>query len=443
MHRMQKISAYSTNTLIIPEEHKRVFEELCQDPQLWKRLTPWGDHVNEPIFSIEDMSVPNRVKVKTGPYVGSIKIADIELNITPPSWLAGLTPQHIMYMLNIAVEENPKSEFLEDFPAQNNFSYEGFVEPLFAAFSKRLSVSLKRGTYREYRTKSMSIPMLKGKIDWARQSGLLSKGVVRFATEHTYLTGTNPVNGLLAAACKKVKKCTGSETTYSMAHNCCLRLGTQSKRSSSSTHLPRRASHLTDVYSIGSIIIGDMAISHEGPDHEVAGIVVNLFDLFEKYVSAVLKIETQNYRLQEPLNLNANGSSWKRIGYPDIVFKDGSRISAVIDAKCKNIGPYGPSNDDLYQVFTYACTEGLDFAIIVHPIKNAVPSQRTFKMRLRRNQAFDIVCYGFPIIHTLENGDISHYLKAAKQLHNFIISEIHARQLIHIMPEHELASCPT
>jgi hypothetical protein len=426
------IRAYTKDAIFaVPDKDKGAFIALCESNTLWQRQTPWGSYYNEPLFEIRDTTNKDEVRVNVGPYVGAFKIGDTEIRVNAPAWLRELTPARALYMLDIAVSAQPKYEFLTEYPVANDFSWEGFVEPVFLAFTQSLAASMKRGSHREYRRVKGLRQSLRGKIDWKRQFNLQLKGELKFAVNYSVFTQQNPLNALLSATCEIIEGQTSVPETFAAARHCRRDLGEQLIESRATPTLPRRASYLATAVNIATMIRRGMRISYLDDSFrglEVTGYAINLFDLFEKYVFSALSQQSSSYRFQELVPLHAPGTGWTRASYPDITYRMHGLIAAVVDTKCKNITASGPGNPDLYQLFTYASIEGLDFAVIVYPVNSDSVRTSSYKMRLSRSEQVEIICYGLPVVFDLSGGDYFGYQQSIIDLHRFIESQVASRR---------------
>lgn len=430
---LHETRAYAKDaTFPVLEKDKPAFLAICGSNELWQRPKPGGGFETTALFEIKDASKKDEVRVNVGPYIGAFKIGDTEIRLNAPSWLSELTPARALYMLDVGISAQPKYEFLTDYPVTNDFSWEGFVEPIFLAFTKSLTSSLKRGSHKEYQRIKGLRQSLKGKIDWKRQFNLQLKGELKFAVDYSVFTRRNPLNALLFATCETIETQTGVPQTFAAARHCKMDLGEQMVESRVTPAIPRRAGHLEMAVNIAAMIKRNMKIGYMEDTFrglEVTGYAINLFDMFEKYVFAALRQQSNSYRFQELVPLHAPSTGWTRNSYPDITYREHGMISAIIDTKCKNIKVGGPLNPDLYQLFTYASVESLGFAIVVYPMNSDTARTNIYSMRSSKNEQVDIICYGLPIAFDLSSGDYAGYRQSIINLHGFIESQVASRSL--------------
>ncbi len=124
---------------------------------------------------------------------------------------------------------------------------------------------------------------------------------------------------------------------------------------------------------LAEIVLAGGAVDHEPGGVRLEGFLVDLYQVFEDFVTATLSVALEGHggrcQRQDRSFLDEGGEVDIR---PDLVWRVGGRPAAVIDAKYKAEQPAGFPQADLYQALAYATAYGLDCAHLVYARGNEV-----------------------------------------------------------------------
>ncbi|MEY2195335.1 McrC family protein [Neobacillus sp. BF23-41] len=399
-----------------------VLRETLEDRERWTRITPNGSEKFEPLFDkLERIDSKNCI-VTPGPYVGKIKLLDSDLSFLPPKWLKGLDTSHLIYMMLKSISDEAKTAYLPEFITENRTSVSELNEPLYSFFVNELFKSLKKGIYRTYEHQKIISPRLRGRLDFSRQISLNIRGKALFATEQQVFSEDNEVNQLLFLANKVVLEQSNIHKTLETAQQVKRIFPYLSNTKSlnfKKINLPRRGNHFKSSIELAKLIVSGQSISYEGELANTFSMVINLFDLFEKYVSNELFLRDKNYNNQYHLPLTDSKSAsppWSnRKVYPDIVYSSGSKKMAL-DVKLKRISNFGPQIEDIYQIFFYSTMLNLRNGILIYPSNLDTEKIFTFPIDHAGANKLQIIAYGLPIVKPVE--ELS---KEIDKLHNFLL----------------------
>lgn len=382
--------------------------ELIHDSTKWIRMTPLGRPTTEPLCTDFQRINSTTCLITPGPYVGIVSLENCNLVFSPPKWLNNITSRNIFYMLLRANGLHPKTVYLPDSIIDQTISVKGFLEPLYHAFIVETQTSLKKGLFRDYISKEVISSSFKGQLDLTKQIELNSQGKVSFATKQHIFSLENNVNSLLYYACKTVEKNSADSLTLSLAHQAQKMLPKPKSNTLSNIQKiapTNRSRHLHWAIQLAKLVINRESLSYEGLTGSIFSVVINLFDLFESYVTSELMIRDSLFTRQHELYLvdealrKSDGWSKKRV-FPDIVYLKEPR--QVIDVKFKKITAAGPEISDVYQLFFYASMLDIKTAIIVYP-ENSDKVIREFPISNCTSNPIQLICYGLPITGTEEN----------------------------------------
>ncbi|MEH7094486.1 5-methylcytosine restriction system specificity protein McrC [Neobacillus vireti] len=399
-----------------------VLKETLDDRERWTRITPNGKEKFEPLFENIERIDSKHCIVTPGPYVGKIKLLDSDLLFLPPTWLKGFDTSHLMYMMIKSMRDEPKAAYLPEFVTENRSSVSELNEPLYSFFVNEAFKALKKGIYRNYEHQKIISPRLRGKLDFSRQISLNIRGKALFATEQQVFSEDNDVNQLLFLANKVVLEQSNSYKTIETAQQVKRILPNLSNTKSfkaKKINLPRRGNHFKSSIELAKLIVSGQSISYEGELANTFSMVINLFDLFEKYVSSELFSRDTNYNNQYPLLLtdsNAASIPWSnRTVYPDIVYSSSTK-KMVIDMKLKRISNFGPQIEDIYQIFFYSTMINLKSGILIYPTNSDTEQIYKFPLSHAGADKLQIIAYGLPIVKPVEKLSIE-----IDKLHSFLL----------------------
>jgi 5-methylcytosine-specific restriction endonuclease McrBC regulatory subunit McrC len=399
-----------------------LLRETMEDTDRWSRITPAGSKKLEPLFEKLERIDSRHCIVTPGPYIGKIKLLDSELSFLPPKWLKRLDTSHIIYMLVKSNLNEAKAAYLPEFITENPVSVSELNEPLYSLFVNVLFRALKKGSYKAYEQQKVVSPRLRGRLDFPHQISLNSRAKAFFATEQQIFTEDNDINRLLYLANKIVIEKSNVNKTLETAQQIKRILPVVTQINSFNIrkiNLARRGFHLKSSLELAKLILSGQSISYEGELANTFSIVINLFDLFEKYVSCELFIRDSNFKNQFCLPLTDSSSvstQWnKRVVYPDIVYLTNQK-ELVIDIKLKKISNFGPKIEDIYQLFFYSNMLNLKTGILIYPTDSDTEEIYSFPIAHKGTDKLQIIAYGLPIAKPTDEMS-----KEIDKLHDFLL----------------------
>lgn len=394
----------SSSTKIVLSRHDELMlKEISEDKERWTRITPNGREKYEPLFEYLEQVDKDSWRVSSGPYVGRVELNDCDLVFLPPTWLNGLTPAHLIYMLIKSIHPEPKTVYLPESSSLNQVGISDLHEPIYSYFTNELFKELNKGVYRKYERANITSSKLRGKINFLQQINLNLRGKPLFATNQEIFSDDNEVNQLLSIANKIVLENSSVAETADMARRIKRMLPNHSYRATRNTKkikLDRRGNHFKTTLELAQLIVSGKSIHYYGEFKKTISVVINLFDLFESYISSELFSRDSNYdnkfyfQMEYP---NPKNSSWgNRKAYPDLVYiSDTNKL--VIDTKLKRISKYGPKIEDIYQIHFYASMLGLENGILVYPTNSETEETYSFPLTYNGLKKQEIIAYGIPI----------------------------------------------
>jgi 5-methylcytosine-specific restriction endonuclease McrBC regulatory subunit McrC len=414
----------SSSSVRLSPADEEALRFMLSDKERWTRRTPKGDVVYEPLVAELYRIDPHRCFIKPGPYVGNISLPETDLEFHPPAWLKGLDNTNILYML---MKSNPllaQTTYLPEIKSIQQVSFQGITEPIYYVYVKETAEALKKGHYRSYVQRQTNSKNLKGKIDLVRQFKLDVKGSPMFATIQNVFSDNNVINNMLFHAAKMVAVSSSNSETVAIAN----RISNSLPRPNSAlpTNLQKyfpehRGAHLRRSVELAKLILSNSMLSYYGLNKQLFCLVINLFDLFEKYVTSALIRRNPSFKHQYGLPLGdpdgPGPAHWlKRRIYPDIVYC--SARTLVIDVKLKPLRRYGPDIDDIYQVCFYATQMGTKKALIIYPTSTEADAN-IFPVDFNKANQIDLHTYKLPIATRVEMME-----KNLDDLYDYIMTHI-------------------
>lgn len=249
---------------------------------------------------------------------------------------------------------------------------EDLVPALAAAFASQAERALQRGLLHGYRTVDADLAVLRGRLRAGDQLRRRYGVAVPLAVRYQDHLADIAENQLLRAATTRLLHLPGVDAS---TRSRLLRL--RGLLDDVSDLVPERPlpvwhrSRLNERYhsalDLAEIVLASSALEHEPGRLRVDGFLVDMYQLFEDFVTAVLSRELERigghciaqhrHWLDEEQVIEIR---------PDLVWQVGGQCRAVIDAKYKAERVSGFPQADLYQAAAYATAYGLDRAHLVY-----------------------------------------------------------------------------
>ncbi len=315
-------------------------------------------------------SVDGRWWVTPGTKVGVARLGDLQVTIRPK-----LSIGRLIFLMGYAL----KPTYWRDQSVVLD-TEESLVEALAHSFRRLTSRALEQGLLQGYRTVDESLPLLRGRIRVADQ--ISRRSGLGLPLEVTYDDFTVDIaeNQILLAACLRLLRTPGVPPA--------ARTGLQRIRLQLAdvTPLPARAvlpewrpSRLNSRYHaplrLAELILQGDSLEQRRGDLEMSGFVVDMWRVFEDFVSVALREALAPYGGVASLQYRTHLDEAKQVDLrPDFLWTgaDGNRI--VLDAKYKAERPSGFPQADLYQLLAYCTVLGLSDGHLVYAKGNEDPT---------------------------------------------------------------------
>lgn len=301
-------------------------------------------------------------RIAPGSKVGTVRIGhDLQLTVRPKVKVGQL-----FFMMGFA--KNPKfwrDEMVEVIRDDN------FVIVLADLFQMLCGRSVERGLLQGYVTVEESSPVLRGRL---RTSDQISRhGGIMYPLEITFDDFTTDITEnriLLAALFRLMQIPTLPGVVRQRLQK--LRLafnGVTPVEGALEWQETRLNRHYQPALHIAELILAGESVNQSSVGSPVAirGFVVDMWKVYEDFVSVALGLELQNHggevRTQFRTHLDQHRQAEMR---PDMVWSHDSEVVAVLDAKYKVQQSDTFHHPDLFQVNTYASVFGLDTAHLIY-----------------------------------------------------------------------------
>lgn len=298
--------------------------------------------------------------VRAGSHVGSISVDGLRVLIRPKVRAANLF--HMLERGGDPLALRPEA-----------FEYErsGDLLPAFATFfASVLERGLARGLPREYREMEERLLSIRGRVDIKRQfnaGGLPVPVACRF-DEHTPDTQLNRI--LLGAVMRLLALPSVAVVTRQALANLASRFdgvpGPGPADLAAEVRFTRLNGHLQVAERLARLVLDGSSITNRFGDVEASSFLVNMNDVFERYLEAQLRRALEG-RLevtgQHTTTLDVEGHIGMR---PDLLFRADARPCYVADAKYKLTSDGFGRESDYYQLHAYITALGLPEGVLVY-----------------------------------------------------------------------------
>jgi len=244
------------------------------------------------------------------------------------------------------------------------------LEVFIAEFLRTVENIVKRGLRSDYSSRQANLFALRGKLLIAPHLRQNLCQADRFFTEHDEFTTDRPENRLLHAALRRVLTLAASQGNQQLARE--LRfvfadvpVSTQPRIDFQRVRLDRGMGHYADALAWARLILNDESPLTGTGDHWAPSLLFPMEAVFEAYVAKylarqltrplILKTQVHTHYLVRHLEQN-----WFRLK-PDLLIRDSSRDTLVLDTKWKLLDgskangtdKYDLSQGDFYQLQAY------------------------------------------------------------------------------------------
>jgi 5-methylcytosine-specific restriction enzyme subunit McrC len=294
--------------------------------------------------------------------VGVVRVGDVTLRVTPK-----VAVSRLVWMLGWA----QKAGWQSGGPVELDESAD-LVAALAEAFARQAERALQRGLLYGYKTVDADLAVLRGRIrtddQLRRRFGLPVPLAVRFG-DHLADIAENQI--LRAAATRLLRLPGVGLATRARLRSLRALLEGVADLPGGRPWPVWRATRLNaryhDALRLAEVVLASRAFEVDPGRLRVDGFMVDMYQLFEDFVTATLSTALQDHggrcTAQDRHSLDDEELIPVR---PDLLWRVGGHIRAVVDAKYKAEKLSGFPQSDLYQVAAYATAYGLDRAHLVY-----------------------------------------------------------------------------
>lgn len=301
-------------------------------------------------------------RVTAGSYVGSIVADDVELLIRPK-----IDPENLFLLLEPGL---PPSAWRDE-----AFRYDAtsrLLPSIVAFFARTVETTLGRGVLRSYRRHEGSLVAIRGRIDVTtqfRRAGMLTP----LACSYDEFTEDVPENQILRAAIRLALRVPQVDLVERQ------RLMRQLVALESVTDVPVRADmvdtvvftrlnrHYAPALRLARLLLENMTLSDTTGRHSASSFVVDMNDLFQRFVTERLRRELRG-RLEVSDEPTVHLGVGRQVSMqPDLVFHTpGTGPSYVADIKYKLASDARGTSDDYYQLLAYTTAMNLPEGMLIY-----------------------------------------------------------------------------
>ena len=316
-------------------------------------------------------------------YVGVIQVDDLIIEVLPKAdnhpedevvtkWQNALTTI-LTHAGNIKID-------LTDVASQSVKNH-NLLDILLYHFLELVEQLIRRGIIKKYRRQEGNNVVLKGRLIVGKQITVNLIHKERFFTEYTTYDHNNIFNRVLKTAISTIVRINGNAYLKQYA----AEIGSyfeavQEIRNPRSLEKPlvynRRSESYREAVDLGLLIIRNQIPSFNSGEISVIAFLLNMNQLFEKFVFRLLKNEEINfkeYKLEVKgqtkipfwLEQNIKADIILEFYNPSGIEDNSTRI--VIDTKWKRMLEERPDDGDLKQMFTYNYQYGATHSILLYP----------------------------------------------------------------------------
>ncbi len=308
----------------------------------------------------------SRWNVSATNLVGVLRAADLVVEIRPKLPVANL-----LYLLGFACRLPPLD--LPEAPTSDSIDLQ---EALAWLYTQALSSALGRGLPKGYVAVDEDELSVRGRIRFTDQVNQRPGLWLPIAVRRDEFTEDMPVNRLLKAALRRLLHLPFRNPKTPLLLRHWLRvfasvadLPPTRRGQYEAPPLNRLEGHLAPALDLALLILRGGSLSPEVGRESAPGLLLDLADLFERFVRESLRHEfglsCANFPAAGAGRLHLDRA--RRIALrPDLLWIDGPNLRLVADVKYKRSADGKGHRSDLYQALAYAVRAGLDRAYLIH-----------------------------------------------------------------------------
>ena len=327
-----------------------------------------------PSFGFEPAEMEGAYLLRPGSVVGAVEVGDLSILIHPKIGIPQLLSLACYAMGIVKHQDLGMFDFRRD---------EALPDVLACALSDAARQAFRRGLLHGYRTEEEALYGIRGRIRFDDQ--LRRRYAIALPVEVRYDEFTNDIlaNQLVKAATLRLGR---FQLRSQEARRGLGWVGGMLSGVSLAEFLPRRVpevafdrlnDHYRLVVELARLILRHSEFQSSRGEVRASGFLVNMDDLFEKFVTRALRealgVSERTFRKvlhRDGLTLDENRDV--RL-YPDLSWWDGSVCRFVGDAKYKRVSGQRIPNADLYQMLAYATALDLPGGMLIYAQGEAKP----------------------------------------------------------------------
>lgn len=375
-------------------EHGRI--DVVEDGDATDAVTPaergrlgradrWRDAAGGAVFHWRAHSLVARH------WVGVIQVPGVSVEILPKIERPGedslpFARKNLLYMLAVAGDLPLRERDVADLSLQRS----PLSETLLTLFAARLDEALRLGVEHGYLSEEDELPVLRGKLDPARQATRLPGRLDRFALRFERFCEDTPLNRALKAACRAGLLARPAAKTDQALRRSLAALDPVADVSLEHLGLDRiqitrQNERFRSLFNFARLILAQQSPTASSGETRTFSLLFDMNAVFERFMAAFLQrwvlpcfpgleLRAQARGLDRHL-LHREQSGILRLK-PDIVLVEGTKSLLVVDTKWKRLDParkaHRPSREDLYQMFAYAHRFHCARNLLLYPRADAV-----------------------------------------------------------------------
>jgi 5-methylcytosine-specific restriction enzyme subunit McrC len=337
------------------------------------------------ILDVRPGAVADSWTVRAARKVGAARVGDIEVRIEPKVPVARL-----LFLLGYARSAQDWRDEIVSVPAQVDL-----IPAVAAALWRQIERALRQGLLQGYQTFEETSPVLRGRLRETDQLGRRPGLPLPLEIRHDEYTVDIAENRILATAAERMLRVPGVDTeSRRMLRHQANRMSEVTRLRSGERPPAWRPSRLNARYQI-ALRLAELVLAGSAVEAGIGrvmsnGFLVDMPRVFEDFLFVALRHHIEvRYGGAVASQVPGHLDQGRRIDLrPDILWRRGGRVAAVVDAKYK---AYTPA-DDAYQMLAYCTVFGLRQGHLVY-----VTGERPADRHLVRNADIEIVCHGLDL----------------------------------------------
>ncbi len=306
---------------------------------------------------------PGRWAITAREYVGTLVVDDLRILVRPK-----IKPENLFLLLEVGL---PRSAWREE-----DFDYavdHDLLRFLVSFFARTVETTLARGLYRSYRTRRQDLKTIRGRIDFGRQ---LSRARLPLPVACRYGEFTADVveNRILRAALRmslRIPRVPVDDRRRMMRELVAMEEVSDSPATGEDVqrvHYTRLNEHYRPALGLARLLLDNLTLVDRRGATSAASFMVNMNDLFERFVTERLRRATQGRLILESQVTDHLDTAKQVQIRPDLLFRhpDSGRVTYVGDIKYKLADDAWGRSPDYYQLLAYTTALDLPEGVLIY-----------------------------------------------------------------------------